>query len=114
MNETPEPRICEVCGRNPGKILSSGLGPVSYVRCETCIEEGAEAIGVICLRLFFTGGPARAAESSQGSWWRQNARTYLEGRYADWAEIVAAYPEFEAEFRTVADLVKLAPDGDAP
>ena len=39
---------------------------------------------------------------------------YLEGRYAGWTEIVAAYPEFEAEFRTVADLVKLAPDGDAP
>lgn len=114
MNETPSPHICDVCGRNPGKVYASGLGPVSYARCETCIEEGAEAIGIICLRLFFNGGPARAAESSQESWWRQSARTYLEGRYVGWAEIVAAYPEFEAEFRTVPDLVKLAPDGDVP
>ncbi len=114
MNETPKPRICGVCGMNPGEVLSSGLGPVSYRRCEICIAEGAEAIGVVCLRLFFTGGPTRAAGNSQGSWWRQSARTFLGGRYVGWTEIVAVYPEFEAEFRTVADLAKLEPDGDAP
>ena len=97
MNDIVEEHICDVCERNPGQIVSSGLGPVSYARCDTCLEDGAELIDVICMTLYLNGGPGPTADSGRGNWWRQRARTFLDGRYVGWAEIVAAYPEYEAE-----------------
>ena len=97
INDTVEAQICDVCERNPGHIFSSGVGPVSYMRCETCLVEGAELIDVICMTLYLNGGPGPTADSAQGNWWRQHARTYLNGRYVGWAEIAAAYPDYEAE-----------------
>ena len=97
MNDTAEAPICDVCERNPGQIISSGVGPVSYVRCDTCLDEGAELIDVICMTLYLNGGPGPTGDGAQGKWWRQRARSYLDGRYVGWAEIVAAYPKYEAE-----------------
>ena len=58
MEETTKPQTCDVCGLNPGEVLASGLGPVSYPCCKICLEQGAESIGVVCLTIFLQGGPA--------------------------------------------------------
>lgn len=113
MNETIDEITCFVCGLNPGTVYSSGLGPVSYPRCDTCLDKGAEDINVICLTLYYNGGPLRVAESSEGNWWRQNVRTFLNGRYVGWPEIVNKYPELEAKFKADDDLPKLKSDDDA-
>ena len=111
MSEIPvcQTCTCDICGLNPGKVYASGMGPVSYAMCKTCISEGAEILGLICLRLFFHGGPDRVTDRDDGEWWRNSVRTYMDGDYVGWPEIVAAYPEFEASFRVDEELSQLAP-----
>ena len=89
----------EVCGQAPAEICNSALGPTSYLRCETCLEEGAESIGAICLRTFREGGPANAEKNNPGDWWPYGVKSYDDGRYIGWPEILAIYPRYEAHFR---------------
>jgi hypothetical protein len=96
---TTPARTCSVCGLAPGEICNSALGPTSYARCETCLEEGAESIGVICLRIFLQGGPANVEKTDRGDWWPYGVKSYADGRYIGWPEILAIYPQYEAHFR---------------
>lgn len=99
VEETTENQMCAVCGLNPGESYASGLGPVSYTRCETCIDKGAESIGVICLHIWLQGGPAAMAKHGSDGWWPNGVRSFLDGRYVGWQEIRGAYAEYEATFK---------------
>ena len=90
---------CDVCGKAPAEVCDSALGPTSYARCETCLEEGAEKIGVICLWIFQEGGPANAEKNDPGDWWPYGVKSYDDGRYIGWPEILAIYPRYEVHFR---------------
>jgi hypothetical protein len=96
--DTTPTRTCAVCGLNPGEVWASGLGPTSYARCKTCLDQGAESIGVICLTIFLQGGPACAEENDSSDWWLHGVKTYFENRYIGWQEILTIYPEYEAQF----------------
>jgi hypothetical protein len=98
MDEVKENHTCAVCGLNPGDVCASWLGPTSYARCKTCIDQSAESIGVICLRIFLQGGPAGVEKNASGDLWPHGIKTYLGGRYIGWQEILAVYPEYEAAF----------------
>ena len=82
------------CSRRLTVVRSRG-----YPRCETCLEEGAESIGVICLRIFLQGGPANVEKTDRGDWWPYGVKSYADGRYIGWPEILAIYPQYEAHFR---------------
>ena len=96
--EITEPHMCAVCGLNPGVFCASGLGPVSYARCETCIASGAESIGVVCLHIFLQGGPKTMAKHSLDEWWPDGVRSFLDGHYVGWQEIRGIYAGYEATF----------------
>ena len=98
MDETTEIRTCDVCGLNPGEVVASGLGPVSYPCCKICLEQGAESIGVVCLSIFLRGGPESGENHGPGEWWLHEVKSYSEGRYIDWQEILTIYPCWEAHY----------------
>jgi hypothetical protein len=82
----------------PGEVSESALGPRSYPRCQTCLEEQAESIAVICLRIYLEGGPETLKDSYQGNWWPFGVKSYSNGEYISWPRILALYPRFEALF----------------
>ena len=85
--------VCQVCSAAPAVgVFSSRFGPVSHGACETCRDEGAESLFMVCFFIHRAGGPA-AAEATLGG-----VRSYHEGRYIGWADIVALYPQFADEF----------------
>ncbi len=90
---------CEVCGEKPADSCESALGARSYARCKKCREEGAESIAAICLRIFLEGGPANAEKNDPGDWWPYGVKSYDDGRYIGWPEILAVYPRYEMHFR---------------
>jgi len=97
MTDTNEQNTCNVCGLNNGEIIASGMAPVSYICCETCLEQGAEEIWVICLRLHLDeGGPQLAELGPHGDWWKTK-RSYHGGKYIGWKEIAQIYDELEPE-----------------
>jgi hypothetical protein len=99
MPSTTETPTCAVCGLNPGEVWASGIGPTSYACCKTCLDQGAESIGVVCLRIFLDGGPVSVEKTDWGSDWSHVVKTYYEGRYIGWQEILTVYPEYEAQFK---------------
>lgn len=90
--------ICNICGLAPGEIFDSALGPTSYARCETCREEGAESLGVICLRVRLQGGPAKVEQADLDDWWPWRVKSFADGRYIGWSEIRGRYPDFARQF----------------
>ena len=90
---------CDVCRQIPAEVCDSALGQKPYARCETCLEKGAESIGAICLRIFLEGGPANAEKNGRGDWWPYGVKSYDDGRYIGWPEILAIYPRYEVHFR---------------
>ena len=89
-----EPELfCGVCRRNPAAgVFSSRFGPVSHACCGQCADEGAEPLYMLCFHIHRAGGPEEAGELMAG------ARTFHDGRYIGFAEIVGLYPEFSDEF----------------
>jgi hypothetical protein len=55
-----EQTLCDVCEQNAGDVCASGVARVSYVRCKICVKKGAEAIGVICCKIFDVEHPVFA------------------------------------------------------
>ncbi len=90
---------CEVCGQAPAEICNSALKQKPYLRCETCLEEGAESIAAICLEIFREGGPANAEKNDPGDWWPYGVKSYDDGRYIGWPEILAIYTRYEVHYR---------------
>lgn len=86
-------QTCDVCGQaSVAGVYSSRFGPVSHSACETCRDEGAEPIFMICFHIHSAGGPDKADERFA------NVRSFHEGRYIGLAEILSLYPEFADEF----------------
>ena len=84
---------CDVCGSTKNvDLCSSGLGPVSYSRCEKCQSRGAEAIGVVCYWLFTYGGPGSAPNHFD------LVVSHLGETYVGRSAIVDVYPKFERLF----------------
>ncbi len=105
-NSTPErpeaddvssKHTCAVCGLHPGEVLPSSLGPTSYAVCETCIEENAESIGVACLWIRLQGGPEKV-EKGDPVGRHLELKSFSDGHYIGWPEIVRIYPQYEAMF----------------
>ena len=96
-DDTTPTHTCAVCGLAPGDVCESALGPTSYAFCQTCFEEGAESIGVICLWIYLQGGPASVEKNDAGGRFRE-IRSHADGRYIGWPEILAIYPRYEAQF----------------
>lgn len=90
---------CEVCGGDPAQARDSALGRKPYLRCDTCVEEGAENITAICLKIFLAGGLEEVEKIDAGAWWPYRVRSHVDGRYIDWPEIRAAYPQHSRHFR---------------
>jgi hypothetical protein len=93
--KTTASRICAVCGLAPGEDCPSALGPTSYPVCETCLAEGAESIGVVCLWVRLQGGPANLEKGDPDGRFRE-LKSFANGNYIGWPEIIAIYPEYEA------------------
>ena len=96
-DETTTSRTCAVCGLAPGDVCDSTLGPTSYAFCQTCLGKRAEAIGVVCLWIHLQGGPTNVEKNDAGGGFRE-IKSYDDGRYIDWPEILAIYPRFETQF----------------
>jgi hypothetical protein len=96
MNDQNYDRVCDVCEINPGKVMPSGMAPVSYVRCTTCREAGIELLGVVLYHLYVSGGPGKALEGIQADWWK-TVKSFDDGSYLGWNEICELYPDFAAE-----------------
>lgn len=97
-NNTPQAATCDVCGSTKNvDLCSSGLGPVSYSRCEECQSRGAEAIGVVCYWLFTYGGPSSAPDHFD------LVVSHLDEAYVCRNAIVDFYPEFERVFLAEQD-----------
>ena len=85
--------VCGVCSEEPAVgVFSSRFGPVSHAACETCRDQGAESIFMMCFHIHRAGGPATAKERFA------DARSFHDGRYIGLEEILAVYPEFAGEF----------------
>jgi hypothetical protein len=95
--DSPTSRTCAVCGLAPGEVCDSALGPTSYPICETCLAEGAESLGVVCLWIRLQGGPAKVEENDPGGRFRE-LKSFADGGYIGWPEIIAIYPEYEAAY----------------
>ena len=86
--------MCTVCSAAPAVgVFSSRFGPVSHAACETCRDEGAESLYMTCFNIYHAGGPEKAKERFA------TARSFHNGEYIGLEDILAAYPEFEDEFR---------------
>jgi hypothetical protein len=84
---------CDVCSAVPAAgVFSSRFGPVSHAACEDCRDEGAEPLYMVCFHIHRAGGPEAAEEFLGG------ARSFHQGRYIGWEDIVGLYPEFADEF----------------
>lgn len=99
ISENAETRTCAVCGLKPAEVHASRIGPTSYAICTTCLDQGAENLNIVCLRIFLEGGPERAEKGDPGHYWPHHVKTYFDGRYIGWQEILTIYPEHEAEFK---------------
>ena len=85
---------CGECSRAPAiGVFSSRYGPVSFDACETCRNEGAESMYMMCFHVHRAGGPEKAQERFAG------ARSFHDGHYIGLAEILAVYHDFEDEFQ---------------
>lgn len=86
-------QLCSVCSAAPVVgVFSSRFGPVSHAACETCSEEGAESLFMMCFHIHRAGGPDKAKERFA------DARSFHEGEYIGLEEILSLYPDFEDEF----------------
>lgn len=90
---------CEVCGRKSAELRASALGRKPYRRCATCLEKGAESLAAICLKVFLEGGPAVVARNDPNQWWPHGVKSYDDGHYIDWPDILALYPRYSVHFR---------------
>ena len=86
-------QLCQICSSAPVVgVFSSRFGPVSHAACETCRDEGAEPLYMVCFHIHRAGGPEKAEERFA------EARSFHQGRYLGLAEILGIYPEFADEF----------------
>ncbi len=87
-------QLCSVCSAAPSAgVFSSRFGPVSHAACETCSDEGAESLFMVCFHIHRVGGPGKARERLAV------ARSFHEGKYIGLEEILVLYPDYEDEFR---------------
>ena len=92
-DEGGEP-VCDVCSVAPAVgVFSSRFGPVSSAACETCRDERAESLFMVCFHIHRAGGPEGARERLAA------ARSFHDGKYIDLEEILALYPDVEDEFK---------------
>jgi len=50
--------ICEVCGHQVAEgVFSSRIAPVSCAFCSSCLQQGAEAYGILVTHLSFLPNP---------------------------------------------------------
>jgi hypothetical protein len=99
MAKSDQQKTCGICGLGSGEIRHSGLGPVSYLCCDTCINEDAEEIGVICFHLFVEEGDAKSASKGPNAEWWKTKRSFYDGKYIGWEEISSIYEELEPEIK---------------
>jgi len=86
---------CRVCDAAPAVgVFSSRYGPVSHAACETCSDEGAEPMYMVCFHIHRAGGPGDPSISERFA----HMHSFHEGRYIALPEILDAYPEFADEF----------------
>jgi hypothetical protein len=77
---------CDVCGSDDyAGVFGSGLGPISFCFCKTCLERNREPVMMFNVTLELVG-PDVAAHVRQ-------TRTMLNGVEMTWDEWVAALPE---------------------
>jgi hypothetical protein len=98
MAKVQDEILCDVCETNFGAVIHSGVGPVSYTRCSACEEQEAEVIGVLCYTLYVQGGPEAVAQHTYLSRWWPTKRSFYNGQYIGWDEIIKIYPDMETEF----------------
>lgn len=87
---------CDVCGKPAKGVASSVLGAFSLAYCQRCLEEHAEPLDWFHATLDCIGGPERAAE------WVKDLRSYKDGQYIDWPDIIAAYTPSPDDYHTAA------------
>ncbi len=83
---------CEVCNKEPAVgIASSGLGPCSCAFGAECLKQGAESLGIVLATLSCIA-PADQIEKAVAPWVKE-VKSYKDGRYIGWAEIVEVYKQ---------------------
>ncbi|WP_339631431.1 hypothetical protein [uncultured Sneathiella sp.] len=104
MNKVQDEVVCTVCNRKSGDLYHSGVGPVSYIRCSVCEEQGAEEIGVLCYTLYTQGGLDAVSQNTYLSKWWPTKRSFYDNQYIGWDEIKQIYPYMETKFAEEYDV----------
>jgi hypothetical protein len=77
---------CQVCQNEPGVgVCASTLGPISLAWGAACLSAHAEPLNLIHATFDLIGGPEHAAP------WFKSVRSYKDGVYIGWDEIVSSY-----------------------
>lgn len=94
-----EEEYCDVCGTESElEMISSGLGPVSGLKCRACIEMNAEPLWVVFAWLHSYGGPQISPE------YLKEVVSYHEGGYIKSAMIAKLYGQLEPEIVSEFDV----------
>lgn len=78
--------ICDVCRSEPAVgVAASPLAPMSQAYGRECLRQEAEPLWLVHATIDLCGGPEHINE------WVKEIRSYKDGRYIEWDEIIACY-----------------------
>ncbi len=86
--------VCEVCDRKVelAGVAASAIAPLSQAICRECVREHAEPLWLIFAMFDEAGGAEHIAD------WAKRLRSFADGRYIDWDEIVTRYKSIATQY----------------